>query len=77
MEGHFFVLVPGSSEGITLMIPEFALPARYTIEEFNNPSTPAGLALVQSDCKGTLFPNEQKTCTFTNEYRVAPASSTS
>jgi hypothetical protein len=80
MESHFFVLTPGSSEGNELLIPELLLPASYIVREGENPPVPAGLALVQfssTDCRDTLSPNEQKTCTFTNDYRVAPTSSTS
>jgi hypothetical protein len=44
------------------------------------PPTPTGLTLVQdpsADCQDTMHRFEVKTCVFTNEYRVAPTSSTS
>lgn len=69
-EGKFFILVPGSSSGVTLVIPASILPTEYTVDEPEEPPVPAGLALEseKSSCDGTLQPGESIVCVVRNVY---------
>ena len=64
---------PGSESGTKVTIGIIGDVARYEVTETFPP--PVGLNLIATrdlGCGGEIRPQESKTCTFTNEYRVAP-----
>ena len=66
----------GSEIGTEVTIAFTGGVVSYRVIEVELPPDPSGLVLVQSattDCRGEIDRvGETKTCTFTNEYRVAP-----
>jgi hypothetical protein len=69
-------VIPGSEAGTKFVIDFDAgttsVSYTYTIDQRRPAPLPDGLTLVttRSGCEGTISPKDQKTCIFTNEYRV-------
>ncbi|MGH9988685.1 MAG: hypothetical protein ACRD8W_32545 [Nitrososphaeraceae archaeon] len=69
-------VIPGSEAGTKFVIDFDAgttsVSYTYTIDQRRPAPLPDGLTLVttRSGCEGTISPKDQRTCIFTNEYRV-------
>lgn len=69
-------VIPGSEAGTKFVInfdaSTTSVSYTYTIDQRRPAPLPDGLTLVttRSGCEGTISPKDQKTCIFTNEYRV-------